>query len=59
MLGQGGLLESDQYLLEVNLGDLSESTGEGHEYWLLAIQAARMAGSLGSEGQPADGTDYG
>ena len=59
LLGQGGLLESNQYLLEVNLGDLSDSTGEGHEYWLLAIQAARIAGGLGSEGRPSDGTDYG
>jgi hypothetical protein len=54
-----GLLEDDWYLLEVNLGDLSESTGEGQEYWLLVIQAARVSGQIAAGILPTDGTDYG
>ena len=58
---QGGtdLLEEDSFLLEVNLGDLQESTGERHEYWLLAIKAARIAGQISWGRLAADGTDYG
>ncbi len=43
-LGHDDLLEEDQYLLEVNLGDLHKSTGERQEYWLLAswIGSLRM-----------------
>ena len=59
LLGQGNLLEEDQYLLEVNFGDLHKSTGERHEYWLLAIQAARITGGIAMEQVPADGMDYG
>ena len=33
--------EQDTYLLEINLEDLEQSSGEDHCYWLLAIQAAR------------------
>ena len=40
-LGGDGLDEQDKYLLEINLEDLEQSSGEDHYYWLLAIQAAR------------------
>jgi len=41
--GFGGLLEEDQFLGEVNLGDLESSSGERQEYWLIAVRAAREA----------------
>jgi hypothetical protein len=53
------LLEDDQYLLEVNLTELQGSTGEQHEYWLLAIAAARVACQIAHDQLPADGMDYG
>ena len=37
------LSEEDQYLLEINPGNIRQGTGEAQEYWLLAIQAARRA----------------
>ena len=37
------LLEEHQYLMEINLNDIAEGTGEKHKYWLLADQAARAA----------------
>jgi hypothetical protein len=40
-LGGDGLREEDKWMMEVNLGDLSDGTGERECYWLLAIQAAR------------------
>ncbi len=44
--GWGELLEEDQYLAEVNLEDLEQSSGEKQEYWQLAIRAAREASIL-------------
>ena len=40
-LGEEGLDEADKFLLEINLEDLEETSGEHQEYWLLAIRAAR------------------
>jgi hypothetical protein len=40
------LLEEDKYLAEVNLEEMSTSSGERHHYWLLAIQTARNYNSL-------------
>jgi hypothetical protein len=40
-LGGESLREEDKWMMEVNLGDLSEGTGERECYWLLAVQAAR------------------
>ena len=40
-LGDAGLLEEDKYLAEVNLEEISTSSGERQHYWLLAIQTAR------------------
>jgi hypothetical protein len=44
--GFDGLLEEDQYLEEVKLEDLENTSGEQQEYWLVAMQAAREAGLL-------------
>ncbi len=48
-LGPTGLLAEDQWMLEVNLGDMESSLGEKEEYWLLAIRAAREAAALTSQ----------
>jgi hypothetical protein len=40
-LGEAGLLEEDKYLAEVNLEEMSNTSGERQHYWLLAIQTAR------------------
>jgi hypothetical protein len=45
-LGDAGLLEEDKYLAEVNLEEMSTSSGERHHYWLLAIQTARNYNAL-------------
>ena len=37
------LSDEDQYLLEINVGDMTSSSGEEQEYWMLAIRAARRA----------------
>jgi hypothetical protein len=57
--GGEDLLEEDQYLMEVNLGALQESNGEQHEYWLLAIRAARIVGRISRGIHSNDGMDYG
>lgn len=44
--------------MEDNLGEIAESTGVQHEYWLLAIKAARVVGRLAQEIHTQDGTDY-
>ena len=41
--GFDGLLEEDQFLGEVNLEDLENTSGERQEYWLVAMRAAREA----------------
>jgi hypothetical protein len=41
-----GLMEEDQYLVEVNLENLVSTTGERQEYWLVAICAAWEASIL-------------
>ncbi len=40
-LGGEGLLENDRWMVEVNMGDLEESTGIHERYWLIAIHTAR------------------
>ncbi len=42
-LGDARLLEEDEYLLKVNLGDMETTLGEHQHYWLLAIQTAQKA----------------
>ena len=44
--GVEGLDEQDRWLLEINLGNLEDASGEDHHYWLLAIQAARVSREL-------------
>ncbi len=48
-MGGDGLLEEDQWMLKVNLGDLENTSGEREEYWLLAIKATRAASMLTRE----------
>ncbi len=36
-MGTTGLLAEDQWMMEVNLGDMENSSGEQEEYWLLVI----------------------
>ena len=45
-LGEAGLLEEDNWMLEVNLGDLESTSGEQEQYWLVAIKAAWEAATL-------------
>ena len=45
-MGRTGLLKEDHWMVEVNLGDMENSSGEREEYWLLAIWAAREAATL-------------
>jgi hypothetical protein len=45
-LGDAGLLEEDNWMLEVNLGDLESTSGEQEQYWLMANKAARVAAML-------------
>ena len=40
-VGDEGLLSKDEFLAEVNLEDLSTTSGGKQQYWLLAIKAAR------------------
>jgi hypothetical protein len=44
--GPTGLAEEDRFLLEINLDELDNSTGEDQTYWLLSLQAARDARQL-------------
>ena len=50
-LGGEGLREEDKWMMEVNLGDLLEGSGEAECYWLLAIQAALEEKRLADLGQ--------
>jgi hypothetical protein len=53
-LGEAGLLEEDHWMMEVNLGDMENTSGEQEEYWLLTIKAMRVAATLtGQQGQSA------
>jgi hypothetical protein len=45
-LGEAGLLEEDNWMLEVNLSNLESTSGEQEQYWLVAIKAAREAATL-------------
>ncbi len=42
-LGSECLDEEDRFMLECNFDDLTNTTNEHQEYWLLAIQVAREA----------------
>ena len=45
--------------MEVNPEDLTDSLGDRHTYWLLAIEAARVAKQIACGLLLTDGTDYG
>jgi hypothetical protein len=45
-----GLLEEDQWLMEVQLSDMEATLGEQEEYWLVAIKAAQEAATLARQG---------
>jgi hypothetical protein len=45
-IGMEGLMEENQYFVEVNLEDLESTMGERQEYWLVAICAAWEASIL-------------
>jgi hypothetical protein len=45
-LGPNTLAEEDRFLLECKFDDLTTTTGEHQEYWLLAIKASREASRL-------------
>ena len=53
MLGGEGLAEEDEYLLEINLDDLDNSTGEDQIYWLMALKTARKAWQIQEERRQA------
>ena len=42
-LGEEGLAKEDEYLLDINLDTLDDSSGENQAIWLLALHAAREA----------------
>ena len=48
-LGPESLIEEDRFLLECNFDNITTTTGEHQEYWLLAIQAAREASRVHME----------
>jgi hypothetical protein len=50
--GFNNLLEEDQFLVEVNLEDLENTSGERQEYWLVAMRATREARLLRGVSQP-------
>ena len=45
-LGDVHLEGPDEYLLDINLEGLENTSGETQEYWLLAFQSARTANEL-------------
>jgi hypothetical protein len=45
-LSPEALAKEDRFLLECNFDNLTTTTGEHQEYWLLAIQAARAASDI-------------
>ncbi len=45
-LGEVGLLEEDNWMLEVNLRNLKNTSGEQEQYWLVAIKATREVAAL-------------
>jgi hypothetical protein len=48
-LGPESLEEEDRFLLECNFNNLTTSTRDHQEYWLLAIQATREASRICTE----------
>jgi hypothetical protein len=55
-LGEAGLLEEDNWMLEVNLGDLKSTSGEQEQYWLVTIKAAWEAATITRQNEQAPRT---
>jgi hypothetical protein len=55
-LGETGLLEEDNWMLEVSLGDLESTSGEQEQYWLVAIKAAWEAAMITWQNEQAPRT---
>ena len=45
-LGTDSLEEGDKYLMEINLEDLENTSGEKQQYWLIAIRVTRDSSRL-------------
>ena len=45
-LGTDSLEEGDKYLMDTNLEDFENTSGENQQYWLLAIHVARESSRL-------------
>ena len=59
-LGTDSLEEEDKYLMEINLEDLENTSGENQQYWLLAIRVARESSRLRAHNRtrPLEGRTY-
>ena len=59
-LGTDSLEEGDKYLMEINLEDLENTSGENQQYWLLTIRAARESIRLRAHNitRPPEGRPY-
>ncbi len=55
-MGSENLMEDDRYLLECILLTLATSNGKEQEYWLLTIEAARMASLIWQQQAHQQGT---
>jgi hypothetical protein len=55
-LGEAGLLEEDNWMLEVNLGDLESTPREQEQYWLVTIKAAWEAATITWQNEQAPRT---
>jgi hypothetical protein len=52
-LGEAGLLEEDNWMLEVNPGDLESTSGEQEQHWLVAIKATWEAAMITRQNEQA------
>ena len=59
-LGTDSLDEGYKYLMEINLEDLENTSGEKQQYWLLAIRAESESGRVRAHNRtrPPDGRAY-
>ena len=59
-LGTDSLEEGDKHMMEINLEDLENTSGEKQQYWLLSIRAARESSRLREHNRtrPYEGTTY-
>ena len=55
--GTDDLCEEDKWLLEVNLRDLNEVSGDKEAYWLLAVDMARKRFQIRQRSRQTDNAD--